>query len=179
VIVGGLAVEFFSAAAACVRLQNIAREVFVLENRIEPLVHVGRIDRDFMAAEFRRAERKLLKQALQNSMKPTSAEAPEGRLRLVRSVQNVTLGIGGGVLCGPAERSMNCTTLLTMNARWVRPSEPWLSPGWTLVDEPEARLMPGPTPVWFGAGLVAPWTGMQVTNEMKPASNGTVMRRFT
>src|SRR5665213_4352470 len=56
------------------RLEYVTRKVFVLDNRIEPLMDINRIDRDRLAGQFGRVERKLLDQPLEHGMQPPGAD---------------------------------------------------------------------------------------------------------
>src|SRR6476469_1244218 len=54
--------------------EDIARQIFVLQDRREPLADVARIDGDFPAMHLGRRKRDLVQQALENSMQPARAD---------------------------------------------------------------------------------------------------------
>src|SRR5713101_5368624 len=55
-------------------LKNVTGQVFILHNRVEPLMNVGGVDRDLLLGKLGRAERKVLEQPFKYSMETASAD---------------------------------------------------------------------------------------------------------
>src|SRR5262245_53697284 len=64
------------------RSEDVARQILVLEDRLEPLAYVGRVDRDLLAAHLRRVEGDLVEQALHHGVQPASADALGARIHV-------------------------------------------------------------------------------------------------
>src|SRR6266478_9763792 len=55
-------------------LKNVTGQVFVLHNRVEPLMNVGGVDRDLVLGKLGRAERKVLEQPFKYCMETAGAD---------------------------------------------------------------------------------------------------------
>src|SRR5713101_2188608 len=62
--------------------EDVAREVLILEDRLETLAHVGGVDRDLLAVHLRRIEGDLIEQALHHGVQPAGPDALGARVHL-------------------------------------------------------------------------------------------------